>query len=86
MSLAWAGGGGVEQVQHVAQNVAQHTEPEEVSHGVLHWIIEVIPGGEWSVIGLMAFGASGLVWHKFHKQIENFVWLIVKKKMEQRKP
>lgn len=75
----------MEPVQHVAQHVATAPVKDEVSHGVLHWIIEVIPGGEWSVIGLMVFGASGLVWHKFHKPIENFIWNIVKKKLDERK-
>lgn len=82
---AWAGGG-VEQVQHVAQNVAHHTESESASHGILHWIIDVIPGREWTVIGVFLFGASGLIWHRFHKPIENFIWNIVKKEMEQKKP
>jgi len=71
--------------QHIAQNVAQHVDSGSASHGVLYWIIEVIPGGEWTVIGLMAFGATGLLWHRFHKPIENFIWNIVKKKMEQKK-
>jgi len=72
--------------QQMVQKLAHHpAESEEVSHGALHWIIEVIPGGEWTVIGLMAFGASGLVWHKFHKPIENFIWNIVRRKMEERK-
>ena len=77
---AWAG-------EMVQQQMVHHPPAqEELSHGVLHWIIEVIPGGEWTVIGLMAFGASGLIWYKFHRPIENFIWNIVKRKMEQRKP
>jgi len=85
----WAGQ--AEQIQQVAQNVVKHTKqvvaPSNVEpHGILHYIIEHVPGGEWTVLGLMAFGASGLLWHKFHTPIENFIWRIVKRKMEQRKP
>ena len=87
MTPAHAGGGDIAQqvipqAQHVAQPIPVH---EEASHGLLHWLVEIVPGGEWTVLGVFLFGASGILWHRFHKPIENFVWAIVKKKMDERK-
>jgi len=56
----------------MTKQMVQHTEGVE-PHGILHTIIEVVPGGEWTVIGVFLFGLISLGWLKFRKQIREML-------------
>jgi len=70
-------------VQHVKQAVAPaDLEP----HGVLHLLLEHIPGGEWIIVGGFLIGMGTVGWWKFGRYVEGWIIAIVKRRMDQRKP
>jgi len=54
------------------------------SHGILHTIIEIVPGGEWTVLGGFFLGMGTLAWWKFGKHAEGWVIDIVKQRLDKR--
>ena len=86
MSNAWASGGeAVQQVQRVAQNVAHQAQIDIEPHGILHSIIEHVPGGEWTVLSMFLIGVGTTAWWKFGKRVEGFISKIVERQIAKRK-
>ena len=83
MDTAWAGQ--LEQeVAHLEQEMAQ-MEMEIEPHGILHTVIENVPGGEWTVLSMFLVGVGTTAWLRFGKRVEGFIGRIVEKQITKRK-
>lgn len=51
-------------------------------HGPMYWLVEHVPGGEWTVLGLVAFGAGSLAFLKFRKTIVDWMYEAFKRRQK----
>ena len=85
----------VQQIQQTVQNVrrmppvAQETIHIEVAdiepHGILHTVIEVVPGGEWTVLSMFLVGVGATAWWRFGNRVEKVIARMIDRQLAKRK-
>ena len=73
LSLALLAGGMPE--QQLANLPMEHSDP---GHTLMHWLLETLPGGVWTLLGGFAIGGLVLVCVVFRKKVVPILEVLVK--------